>query len=86
MAALSTLGRDASAAGELPSTPLTVIITAGDQPQDWHALHRELAALSSSSHHVVVPDAAHQSLATDRGHARTVADKVARLARRSSRR
>ena len=84
MTGLSAFGRDASAAGDLGSTPLTVI-TAGDQTQDWHALQRDLTALSSSSRHVVVPDAAHQSLATDRQHARTVADEVARLAHRSSR-
>ena len=80
MAGLSQIGRDTSAAGDLGSAPLTVI-TAGDQPQEWHALQRDLATLSTSSRHIVVLDAAHQSLATDHRHARIVADEVAQLSR-----
>jgi len=83
MAGFSTFGRDAAAADGLGSTPLTVI-TAGDQSQWWQAHQRDLATLSSSSRHVVVPDAGHKSLVTDRRHARTVADEVAQLARSSS--
>ena len=83
MARLPSFGRDAEAAGDLGSTPLTVI-TAGDQPQQWQALQRDLITLSTSSRHVVVSEAAHQSLVTDRRHARTVADEIAQLARSSS--
>lgn len=83
MAGLSTFGRDAEAAGDLGSTPLTVI-TAGGMPQEWQAVQRDLTTLSSSSRHVVVPDAGHKSLVTDRRHARTVADEIAQLARSSS--
>jgi pimeloyl-ACP methyl ester carboxylesterase len=85
MAALATFGRDATAAGRLGSTPLTVV-TAGKQSQGWHDLQRELAALSSPSRHVVVPGAGHKSLVTDRQHARIVADEIAQRARSSSRR
>lgn len=80
LAGLSSLGRGGAAAGDLGPTPLTVI-TAGDQPPEWQARQRDLTALSSSSRHVVVPDAGHRSLVTERRHARTVADEVAQLAR-----
>lgn len=83
--AFEQFGRAADRAGDLGATPLSVI-TAGDQNAAWHELRSDLTALSSSNRHVIVEDATHLSLVTDREHAHAVADEISTLTRRATRR
>ncbi len=76
--AAPTVFAQARELGTLGEVPL-LVISAGDNPDDWSALQRELAALSTTSSHLTISDATHVSLAFDEAHAARVSELIATM-------
>lgn len=65
--------------GDLGDLPLVVVTAGIQQFPGWYDLQDELAALSSNSAHVTIPEATHASLAFNPEHASQLSKAIGRL-------
>lgn len=73
--AITDIHRQVRPLGSLGSLPL-MVISAGEQPQDWLQLQSEMAGLSANSSHRTIEGATHLALVFDEEVARKVGEAV----------
>jgi len=70
---------EAHALGRVGDLPLAVVTRSENQPAGWAAMQDELAALSSNSIHITVPNSTHASLAFDRENAHQTSSAILKV-------